>query len=151
MKKQQWQVSYLSNVVDLHTEELSSGVLTTLGDSLAIYCVKEEGWYRPVEFELLDGAETLLPHFMPEEFANTWDWMPLEGTPKVFYDRKRDILRLYNGKISAVMSRRLADNLTVDCDEKGRPVSVELTGAAELLLPYLLPVPEDVMAYATRR
>ena len=150
MKKGKWKVSYLSNVVDLHTEEKSSIVLTTLGDSLAIYCVKEKGWYRPVEFELLDGAETLLPHFLPEQFANTWGWMPLKGTPQVSYDRERDVLRLFNDKTS-VASRAIADNLTVGCDEEGRPASVELTGAAKLLLPYLLPVPEDVMAYATRR
>ena len=144
MKNQRWKVSYLSNVVDLHTEELSGGVLTTMGDSMAIYCVKEEDWYRPVEFELLDGAETLLPYFLPEEFADAWDWMPLEGTPKVFYDRERDILRLYNGKVSAVMSRHLADNLTIGCDDAGRPVAVELTGAAELLLPLMLPLSEEV-------
>ena len=29
--------------------------------------------------------------------------------------------------------------------------SVQLTGAAALLLPYLLPVPQNVMAYAARR
>ena len=145
MKEREWRVSYLSNVVDLRTAgERSSKVFTTLGDNLAIYCVKEEGWWRPIEFELLDGAETLLPYFLPEEFAGAWDWMPLEGTPNVFYDRERDVLRLYNGKASAVMSRRLADNLTIGCDDAGRPVAMELTGAAALLLPLMLPLSEEV-------
>ena len=144
MKKRKWQVSYLSNVVDLRTTgERSSRVFTTLGDNLAIYCVEEEGRYRPVEFELLDGAETLLPHLLPEEFGNAWDWAPTQWMPQVAYDRERDILRLHNEK-PAVSSHSIADNLTVGCDEKGHPVSVKLTGAAELLLPYLLPLSDEV-------
>ena len=144
MKTQIWEISYLSNVVDLHTEERSSKVFTSIAENLAVYCVEDDGWYRPVEFEMLDGAETLLPHFLPEEFKDAWDWMPIGGTPQVHYDRERDFLRLFNHVAPAVMSRRLADNITVGCDEKGRPVSVEITGAAELLLPYLLPLSEEV-------
>lgn len=150
MKSCKWQVSYLSNVVDLHTEERSSRVFTTLAENMAYYCVDENGWYSTVEFEMLDGAETLLPHFLLEQFADTWDWMPLEGTPKVSYDWERDILRLFNDK-TALTSHGIAENLTVGCDEEGRPISVGLAGAAKLLLPYLLPVPEDIVAYATRR
>lgn len=148
MDKAQLKISYLSNVVDLHTGEGTKGAWT-ITDSLAVYVAKDDS-NRFVEIELLDGAETLLPHFLPEEFADTWGWMPIKGTPKVSYDRDLDILRLFNDK-TPIMSHSIADNLTVGCDEDGRPVSVELTGAAELLLPYLLPVPEDVMAYATRR
>ncbi len=148
MDKAQLKISYLSNVVDLHTGEGTKGAWT-ITDSLAVYVAKDDS-NRFVEIELLDGAETLLPHFLPEEFADTWDWMPIKGTPKVSYDRDLDILRLFNDK-TPIMSHSITDNLTVGCDEHGRPVSVELTGAAELLLPYLLPVPEDVMAYATRR
>ena len=144
MKKRNWQVSYLSNVVDLRTTgERSSKVFTTLGDNLAIYCVEEDGWYRPVEFELLDGAETLLPHFLPEEFGNAWDWAPTQWMPQVSYDREGDILRLHNNK-TTVAWHSMADNLKVGCDEEGRPVCVELTGAAALLLPYLLPLSEEV-------
>ena len=148
MDKAQLKISYLSNVVDLHTGEGTKGAWT-ITDSLAVYVAKDDS-NRFVEIELLDGAETLLPHFLPEEFKDVWDWMPIKGTPKVSYDRERDVLRLFNDK-TVVDSRAIADNLTVGCDEEGRPVAVELTGAAELLLPYLLPVPEDVMAYATRR
>lgn len=148
MEKQQLKVTYLSNVVDLHTGEVTKGAWT-ITDSLAVY-VARHNRSRFVEIELLDGAETLLPHLLPEEFADTWNWMPIGGTPQVSYDREGDILRLFNDK-TAVTSQAIADNLTVGCDDAGRPVSVELTGAAKLLLPYLLPVPEDVMAYATRR
>ena len=144
MKERKWQVSYLSNVVDLRTSgERYNRVFTTLGDNLAIYCVEEEGWYRPVEFELLDGAETLLPHLLPEEFGNAWDWAPTQWMPQVTYDREGDILRLHNDK-SAVSRHAIADNLTVECDANGRPVAAVLTGAAELLLPYLLPLSEEV-------
>ncbi len=149
MDKSPLKISYLSNVVDLHTGEVTGGAWT-IADNLAVYVAKDDS-NRFVEIELLDGAETLLPHFLPEEFADTWDWMPLKGTPQVSYDRERDVLRLFNGKTPVVTSRPIADNLTVGCDETGHPVSVELTGATELLLPYLIPVPENVMAYATRR
>lgn len=148
MEAARLKVSYLSNVVDLHTGEVSKGAWT-ITDSLAVYVAKNDS-NRFVEIELLDGAETLLPYFLPDQFADTWEWMPIKGTPQVSYDRDLDVLRLFNGKASAA-SRVIAENLTVGCDEEGCPVYVELTGAAELLLPYMLPVPEDVMAYATRR
>ena len=145
IEKRKWQVSYLSNVVDLHTRgERSSKVFTTLGDNLAIYCVKEEGWYRPVEFELLDGAETLLPHFLPEEYGNAWDWAPTQWMPQVSYERDRDVLRLFNDETAAMSWYSMAENLKVGCDKEGRPVCVELTGAAELLLPLMLPLSEEV-------
>ena len=144
----QLKVSYLSNVVDLHTGEVTKGAWT-ITDSLAVYVAKDDS-NRFVEIELLDGAETLLPHFLPEEFKDVWGWMPIKGTPKVSYDREGDILRLHNDK-SAVSRHAIADNLAVECDWEGRPVAAVITGAAELLLPYLLPVPEYVMAYATRR
>lgn len=144
MKKRKWQVSHLSNVVDLRiTGERPSKVFTTLGDNLAIYCVEEEGWYRPVEFELLDGAETLLPHLLPEEYGNAWDWAPTQWMPQVYYDQRSDVLRLSNSEISA-SSHPIADNLTLECDEGGRPVAVVITEAAALLLPYLLPLSEEV-------
>lgn len=144
MKKRKWKVSYLSNVVDLRTTgERASRVFTTLGDNLAIYCVEEEGWYRPVEFELLDGAETLLPHLLPEEYGNAWDWAPTQWMPQVHYDRERDVLRLFNGEIPA-SSHSVADNLTVECDANGGPVAVVISGAAALLLPILLPLSEEV-------
>ena len=142
MAKKALRISYLSNVVDFHTGEVTDGAWT-ITDSLAVYVAKGDR-SRFVEVELLDGAETLLPHFLPEEFKDAWDWMPLRGTPQVHYDRERDLLRLFNHVAPAIMSRRLADNITVGCDEKGRPVSVEITGAAELLLPYLLPLSEEV-------
>lgn len=148
MEARQLKVSYLSNVVDLHTGEVTKGAWT-ITDSLAVYVARDDR-SRFVEIELLDSAETLLPHFLPEEFKDVWGWMPIKGTPKVSYDRERDVLRLFNGKAS-VTSHTIANNLTVGCDERGHPVYVELIGAAELLLPYMLPVPEDVMAYATRR
>ena len=121
----------------------SKSFFTTLGDNLAIYCVEEEDWYRPVEFELLDGAETLLPHLPPEEFGNAWDWPPTQWMPQVSYDRERDILRLHNDK-SAVSRHAIADNLAVECDWEGRPVAAVITGAAALLLPLMLPLSEEV-------
>jgi hypothetical protein len=127
MDKMQLNVSYLSNVVDLHTGEVTKGAWT-ITDSLAVYVAKDDR-SRFVEIELLDGAETLLPHFLPEEFAGIWDWMPIRGTPHVSYDRERDILRLFNDK-TPVASRYIAGNLTVGCDDKGRPICVELAGAA---------------------
>ena len=141
MDKAQLKISYLSNVVDLHTGEGSKGAWT-ITDSLVVYVAKDDS-NRFVEIELLDGAETLLPHFLPEEFKDVWEWMPIRGTPQVYYDRERDILRLFNNKTS-VASHAIADNLTIGCDEEGRPVCVELTGAAELLLPLMLPLSDEV-------
>ena len=66
------------------------------------------------------------------------------------YDRECDILRLFNAKVP-VTSHFIADNLTVTCDEYGYPVAVEIAGAAVLLLPCLLPVPEYLMADAAGR
>ena len=144
MKEREWRVSYLSNVVDLRTTgERSSKVFTTLGDNLAIYCVEEEGWWRPIEFELLDGAETLLPHFLPEEFGNAWDWAPTKWMPQVSYDCERDVLRLFNDH-APVTSHAIADNLAVECDAEGRPVAAVITGAAALLLPLMLPLSKEV-------
>ena len=137
----QLKVSYLSNVVDLHTGEVTKGAWT-ITDSLAVYVAKDDN-NRFVEIELLDGAETLLPHFLPEEFKDVWGWMPIKGTPKVSYDREGDILRLHNDK-SAVSRHAIADNLAVECDWEGRPVAAVITGAAALLLPLMLPLSEEV-------
>ncbi len=141
MDETQLKVSYLSNVVDLHTGEVTKGAWT-ISDSLAVYVARDDR-NRFVEIELLDGAETLLPYFLPEEFADAWDWMPIKGTPQVYYDRERDFLRLFNWG-TQLSSHPIADSLTIGCDETGRPVAVELTGAATLLLPYLLPLSEEV-------
>ena len=144
MNTPELKVSYLSNVVDLRTTgERSSKVFTTLGDNLAIYCVEEDGWYRPIEFELLDGAETLLPQLLPEDFGNAWDWAPTQWMPQVAYDREHDILRLHNDK-PAVSRHAIADNLTIECDDGGKPVAAVLTGAAALLLPLMLPLSKEV-------
>lgn len=145
MKKQQLRVSYLSNVVYLSDGRGASGA-STIADNLAVFCTKQDEtgqWIDigPSAIELLDGAETLLPHLLPEEFGDRWpatQWMP-----QVSYDRERDVLRLFNGKTPAT-SHTIADNLTVECDAGGRPVAAVITGAAALLLPYLLPLSEDV-------
>ena len=147
MKDQKLRVSYLSNVVYMSDGRGASGA-RTIADNLAVFCSKrdEHGQWvdiGPSAIELLDGAETLLPHFLPEEFGSAWDWAPAQWMPQVTYDRERDILRLHNEK-PAASSHAIADNLTVGCDEKGHPVSVELTGAAVLLLPYLLPLSDEV-------
>ncbi len=99
-----------------------------------------------IRFVLLDGAGMLLPHFLPGQYVNPWDWMPLDGTRIVAHDSERDVLRLHHGKAAAA-SHSIADDLTVGCDDEGRPVCVDITGATELLLA----VSENVMAYATRR
>ena len=145
MKNQQLRVSYLSNVVYLSDGRGASGA-KTVTDNLAVYCTKRnETGQRidigPSAIELLDGAETLLPHLLPEEFGNAWPttkWMP-----QVLYDQEQDILRLFNDE-TPVMSHHIADNLTVGCDKEGRPVYVELAGAAALLLPLMLPLSEEV-------
>jgi hypothetical protein len=121
------QISYLSNIADLHTGEIT-GRAWTISESLAVYVSKDDR-QRFVEIELLDGAETLLPHFLPEQVGDAWNWMPIAGTQKVSYNRDRDILRLFNDK-TPVASRYIAGNLTVGCDDKGRPICVELAGAA---------------------
>ena len=72
MDTKKLEVSYLSNVVDLHTGEMTRGAWT-ITDSLAVYVGGDDG-NRFVEIELLDGAETLLPYFLPEEFKNAWGW-----------------------------------------------------------------------------
>ena len=141
MDETQLKVSYLSNVVGLHTGEVTKGAWT-ITNSLAVYVARDDR-NRLVEIELLDGAETLLPYFLPEEFGNAWDWAPTQWMPQVSYDQERDVLRLHNTKTSATWYS-MADNLKVGCDEEGRPVCVELTGAAELLLPLMLPLSEEV-------
>ncbi len=152
MKKPQLRVSYLSNTLYLSDGRGANGA-RTIADNLAVFCLKRDDTGRridigPSAIELLDGAETLLPHLLPDEFGNAWP--PTQWMPQVSYDRERDILRLFNAKTPAA-SHPIADNLTVTCDGQGHPVSVQLTGAAALLLPYLLPVPQNVMAYAARR
>ena len=147
MKKQQLRVSYLSNVVYLSDGRGANGA-KTITDNLAVYCTKRnETGQRidigPSAIELLDGAETLLPYLLPEEFGNAWDWAPTQWMPQVTYDRERDILRLHNNK-SAVSRHAIADNLTVECDANGKPVAAVLTEAAALLLPYLLPLSDEV-------
>ena len=142
-------VSYLSNVLDLHTGEMV-GAARTISQGLAVFRAKRDN-DRFVEIELLDAAETLLPHLLPDEFSDSWpSWPPTGWAPQVSYDRGRDVLLLFNNKI-ATISRPISDDVIIGCDNEGKPVFVEILGAAELLLPYMLPVPEDVMAYATRR
>lgn len=141
MAETQLKISYLSNVVDFHTGEVAVGAWTIV-DSLAVYAARDDH-SRFVEIELLDGAETLLPHLLPEQFADAWDWMPIGGTPQVSYNRQGDVLRLHNSK-TPVSWQLMAGNLKVGCDAEGHPVCVELKGAAALLLPYLLPLSEDV-------
>ena len=147
MKKQKLRVSYLSNVVYLSDERGASGA-KTIAENLAVFCTKRDEtgqWVDigPSAIELLDGAETLLPHLLPEEYGNAWDWAPTQWMPQVSYDRAGDVLRLFNGKTPAT-SHPIADNLTVECDEDGRPVTAVITGAAELLLPLMLPLSEEV-------
>lgn len=154
MKKHHLRVSCLSNVVYL-SDGRGAGGARMVADNLAVFCLKRDECGRwvdigPSAVELLDGAETLLPRLLPEEFGDVWGGMPREGAPEVSYDRECDILRLFNAKVP-VTSHVIADNLTVTCDEYGYPVSVEITGAAALLLPYLLPVPEYLMADAAGR
>ena len=151
MEKRHLRISCLSNVVYLSDGRGASGA-RMLADNLAVFCLKRDETGRwvdlgPSAIELLDGTETLLPYFLPEQFGDVWDWMPHQGAPQVSYDRERDLLRLFNAKTPAT-SHNIADNLTVTCDEQGYPVSVELAGAAELLLPLLLPVPEYLTAHA---
>ena len=138
MNKTQLKVSYLSNVVDLSTGEVTGGSWM-IADNLAVFFARGED--RAVEIELLDGAETLLPHLLPEEFGHVWP--PTKWQPKVAYDRELDILRLFNDD-TPVTSHTVAENLVVGWNEKGRPVSAEILGAAKLLLPYLLPLSTDV-------
>ena len=137
MSNRPLKVSYLSNVVSLYQEEQRSDWAWTIADNLAVFCVQEEDGFRPVEIELLDGAETLLPHFLPEEYGDSWP--VTKWQPRVAYDRDRDILRLFNDE-TPIMSRTIGDSLIIGCTEDGRPVSAEILGAAELLLPHLLPV-----------
>lgn len=154
MKKRHLRVSCLSNVVYL-SDGRGAGGARMVADNLAVFCLKRDETGRwvdigPSAVELLDGAETLLPRFRPEEFGDVWGWMPRRGAPEVAYDRERDILRLFNAK-TPVTTHVIADNLTVTCDEYGYPVSVEIIGAAALLLPIMLPVPEYLMADAAGR
>ena len=147
MKNQKLRVSYLSNVVYLSDQRGASGA-KRIAENLAVFCTKRDEtgqWVDigPSAIELLDGAETLLPHFLPEEFANAWDWAPTQWMPQVAYDRDGDVLHLHNSK-TPVAWHSIADNLKVGYDEEGRPACVELTGAAALLLPYLLPLSEEV-------
>ena len=142
-------MSYLSNVVYFSDGRGATGA-KTIADNLAVYCTKRDETGQRVDIgpsaiELLDGAETLLPHFLPEEFGNAWDWAPTQWMPQVSYDREGDVLRLHNNK-TPVAWHSMADNLKVGCDEEGHPVCVELTGAAALLLPLMLPLSEEVTA-----
>ena len=146
-------VSYLSNVVYLW-DGRGVGGARMVADGLAVFCLARDDAGRwadvgPSAVELLDGAETLLPHFLPERFGGVGGWVPGDGAPRVVYDRGGDVLRMFNDK-TAVTWHFVADNLTVACDGEGYPVSVELAGAAALLLPYLLPVSEDFMANANK-
>ena len=145
--KIQLRLSYLSNVVYLSDCRGATGA-KNIADNLAVYCTKRDETGQRVDIgpsaiELLDGAETLLPHLLPEVFGDAWDWAPTKWMPQVSYDRERDVLRLHNSKTSAAW-HSMADSLKVGCDEEGRPVCVELTGAAELLLPLMLPLSEEV-------
>ena len=145
MNKNRLKVSYLSNVLFLSKGGAEGGAWT-IADNLAVFCSKrdEEGkWVigEPVAVELLDGAETLLPHLLPEEFEDKWP--ATKWQPKVDYDRDRDILRLFNDE-TCVMSRSIAENLIIGYNEDGHPASVEILDAAELLLPYLLPLAADI-------
>ena len=147
MKAQQLKVSYLSNVVYLSDGRGATGA-KTIADNLAVYCTKRGDMGQridigPSAIELLDGAETLLPHLLPEEYGNAWDWVPTQWMPQVSYDREGDVLRLFNSEIPA-SSHHVADNLTVECDGDGRPVAVVVTEAAALLLPLMLPLSDEV-------
>lgn len=147
MIKQNLRVSYLSNVVYLSDGRGATGA-RTIAENLAVFCTKRDQtgqWVDigPSAIELLDGAETLLPHLLPEEYGNAWDWVPTQWMPQVSYVPERDVLRLFNDKAPA-SSHSVANNLTVECDADGRPVAVVITGAAALLLPYLLPLSEEV-------
>ena len=147
MKDHKRRVSYLSNVVYMSDGRGASGA-RTITDNLAVFCSKRDEtgqWIDigPSAIELLDGAETLLPHLLPEEFENAWDWAPTKWMPQVSYDRERDVLRLFNCH-AAVTSHAIADNLAVECDAEGRPVAAVITGAAALLLPLMLPLSEEV-------
>ena len=131
-------VSYLSNVVYL-TNGMPTFGAWNISDSLAVFLCKGDESI-PVAIEMLDGAETLLPHLLPEEFGGAWErgrWMP-----QVAYDREGDVLRLFNDE-PAVSFRPIADNLIIGCNAQGRPVSAELRDAAKLLLPLLLPLDEE--------
>ena len=135
-------VSYLSNVLDLHTGE-AVGDAWTISEGLAVFHARRDD-DRFVEIELLDAVETLLPHLLPDEFGNSWpSWPPVGWAPQVSYDRDRDVLRLFNDE-TATMSLPMTDDVTVGCDDEGEPVYVEVLGAAKLLLPYLLPLSEEV-------
>ena len=136
MSEQRLKVSYLSDVVDLSTGEKSEGAWN-IAETLAVYCVKDGDGFRAVEIELLEGAETLLPHLLPEQFGDVWP--STKWQPKVTYDREGDILRLFNDD-TPVASHHVADNLIIGWNDKGSPVFAEILGAAELLLPYLLPL-----------
>ena len=147
MKDHKPRVSYLSNVVYISDGRGASGA-RTIADNLAVFCSKRDETGRwidigPSAIELLDGAETLLPHFLPEEFGNAWDWAPTQWMPQVSYDRERDVLRLFNDH-APVTSHAIGDNLAVECDVEGRPVAAVITGAAALLLPLMLPLSEEV-------
>lgn len=131
-------VSYLSNVVFMDNNLPSFGAWP-ITDNLVVYLAKDDESI-PVAIEMLDGAETLLPHLLPEEFGGAWErgrWMP-----QVAYDRERDVLRLFNDE-PAVSFRPIADNLIIGCNAQGRPVAAELRDAAKLLLPLLLPLDEE--------
>ena len=135
-------ISYLSNVLDLHTGETVGGAWT-ISEGLAVFRAKRDD-DRFVEIELLDAAETLLPHLLPDEFGNSWpSWPPAGWAPQVSYDRDRDVLRLFNNEIART-SRPITDDVTIGCDNEGEPVYVEILGAAMLLLPYLLPLSDEV-------
>ena len=135
-------VSYISNVLDLHTGEFV-GSAWTISEGLAIFRARRD-YARFVEIELLDAAETLLPHLLPDEFGNACpSWPPPGWAPQVSYDRDRDVMRLFNDEV-ATTSRPITDNVTIGCNNEGKPAYVEILGAAELLLPYLLPLSEEV-------
>ena len=141
MKLPQLRISYLSNVLDLSIDYPARANETCMiADALPVFCFKDADGYHPIELEMLDGAETLLPHLLPEEFGGAWErgrWMP-----QVAYDRERDVLRLFNDE-PAVSFRPIADNLIIGCNAQGRPVAAELRDAAKLLLPLLLPLDEE--------
>ena len=132
-------VSYLSNVLDLHTGE-TVGDAWTISQGLAVFHARRDD-DRFVEIELLDAAETLLPHLLPDEFGDAWP-TPV-WAPQVSYDRDRDVLRLFNNEI-ATTSRPITDDVVIGCDNEGEPVYVEILGAAKLLLPLMLPLSEEV-------
>lgn len=145
MKKNRLRVSYLSNVVYLSDGRGASGA-RNIADNLAVFCTKRDEFGQwvdigPSAIELLDGAETLLPHLLPEGFGNKW--LATQWMPQVSYDRESDVLRLFKGN-TPVTYHIIDDNLTVECDASGRPVAAVIIGAAALLLPYLLPLSEDV-------